>query len=232
MHFKFISFLNSLRNESNDALIEAVESGFLNIFESVNYPEGFDINQLKQIKSFAGRIRYVKERLQSIGKGSSRQVFKIDDDTVLKLAINKKGQSQNQTEGDYGMHSMYPDLIPELIDSDEEDDLWLVTKFANKITPKRFAELFGRSFEDYCRALIYELDGRRDGRFKMSKPEYMDELYDDYDFFQQVIDMAVNFDMPSGDLCRIGSYGELNGKIVIRDPGLTKETFKEHYRRG
>jgi predicted nuclease with TOPRIM domain len=104
----------------------------VSLTESVNYPPGFDIKELKNIRSFAGRIKYINQHLKKIGVGSARIVYQIDNDTVLKLAKNKKGIAQNDVEGDWGLHQMYPDILPELIDKDEDDDLWIIKKFAKK----------------------------------------------------------------------------------------------------
>ena len=63
---------------------------------SEEYPKDFDLNQFKSIKSFKGKVLYAKEKLGNpIGMGSSRVVFRVDDNKVLKLAKNPKGQAQN-----------------------------------------------------------------------------------------------------------------------------------------
>ena len=55
---------------------------------------------LDEIRSFRGRFKYCTEHLwNAIGKGSSRAVFQIDDEKILKLAINNKGIMQNTAEG-------------------------------------------------------------------------------------------------------------------------------------
>ena len=226
--FEFISVINSLKREDNSSLIESVQAGFLAIFENTEIPENptpFNVNDLKSIKSFAGRIKYVSQKLQKLGSGSSRAAYLIDDNTVLKLAINKKGLAQNQVESDVA--NLY-DIVPEVLDADYDDDVWIICKRANKLkSPKRFEELTKIPWENFVKALIYELMGRREGR-KIQKPEYMDQLWDD-EFFSSVVDMAVNYDMPVGDLTRLGSYGELNGKAVVIDTGLTKDVLDQYY---
>jgi hypothetical protein len=227
--FKFFSFLSSLETD-NKVLIEAVQSGYLAIFESsVNYPPGFSMDELKGIKSFAGRLRYINSHLQKIGAGTSRIAYSIDDNTILKMAKNSKGISQNGVEND--VNNLYPDITPEVIDADYENDIWIVAKRAKKLTsPKRFEELTKIPWETYIQALRYELEGRRDGNKHIQRPSGMEELYE-HEFFYQVTDMAVNYDMPSGDLLRLSSYAEIDGKPVLMDSGLTKEVYKEHYER-
>ena len=51
----------------------------------------FSLNELNAIKSFYGRSRYCWEHIGlPIGQGSSRDVYQLDDEKVLKLARNEK----------------------------------------------------------------------------------------------------------------------------------------------
>jgi hypothetical protein len=224
--FEFISVINSLKRENNATLIESIQDGFLTLFENTDIPQSpFNVKDLKGIRSFAGRIKYVAQRLEKLGSGSSRAAYLIDNDTVLKLAINKKGLAQNQVESDVA--NLY-DIVPEVIDADYDDDVWIICKRANKLkSPKRFEELTKISWENFAKALVYELIGRREGK-PIPKPDNMDQLWDD-EFFSSVVDMAVNYDMPVGDLTRLGSYGELDGKPVVIDTGLTKDVLNQYY---
>jgi len=225
--FEFLAALNALKRDDNENLVESIQNGFLAIFENLDAPPHFDVKDLKTIKSFAGRTKYISQRLEKIGAGSSRAAYLIDNDTVLKLAINKKGLAQNNVESDVA--NMY-DIVPEVIDADYDDNVWIIAKRAKKITSeKRFEELTKISWENYVKALLYELLGRREGR-NVQKPDNMEQLWED-PFFSSVVDMAVNYDMPVGDLTRLCSYGEINGKPVVMDSGLTKEVYKDHYKR-
>ena len=48
----------------------------------------FSFDKLKNIPSLKGRLEYCKQMLgYSIGSGSSRCVFQLDDEKVLKLAL-------------------------------------------------------------------------------------------------------------------------------------------------
>lgn len=67
----------------------------LNDNEQLEKIEGgqFSFEQLNSLKSFNGRIRYCENYLNRIAQGSSRIVYRFDDNTVLKLAKNTKGYS-------------------------------------------------------------------------------------------------------------------------------------------
>ena len=222
-------FIRSLKRPGNEPLIEAILEGYNAIFESINYPQGFDVHELKKLPNFASRMRYVQSHLKKIGDGSARRVYEIDNDHVLKLAKNKKGIAQNYVEGDWGLHRMY-DILPELIEKDEEDDLWLIVKKADKITKKEFERLTGIKFSDFADSIRYELARVSSPHVPWGKPEEYEDIIDN-EFFQDLVDMSVNFDFPSGDFERISSYGEIDNEPTVVDVGLTKDVFKEHYQR-
>ena len=67
-----------------------------------DYPTQFDMNLFKSLKTFKERIEYCEANLKKIGSGSSRIVYQVDNNKVLKLAKNKKGIAQNETEIDRG----------------------------------------------------------------------------------------------------------------------------------
>ena len=61
----------------------------------------FSFDELSSIKALSKRVLYCKQHLGNpIGNGSSRMVFQIDDEKVLKLAKNRKGLAQNNVEAD------------------------------------------------------------------------------------------------------------------------------------
>ena len=62
------------------------------------YPKQFDFNILKSLPDFKQKIKYVKSLLPKISQGSSRIVFQVDDEKVLKVAKNKLGLEQNANE--------------------------------------------------------------------------------------------------------------------------------------
>lgn len=239
--FEFISFLNSLKTDKNNQLLESIENGFLVLYEEeIPQPQEqlpsspFNVKDLKSIKSFAGRVKYIGSKLKKLGTGSSRSAYAIDDNTVLKIATNKKGVAQNEAEGDWGMHQMY-DILPKLIDKDDED-IWLIMERATPIkNPTRFEELTHMSWVDYVACVNYEFARRiSHGPLKMQKPAYFEKIWEDeekHSFFISISDMMVNFDMSAGDLVRMSSYGEVNGHPVLLDAGLTQGIFDEFYKR-
>ena len=39
----------------------------------------------------------------------------------------------------------------------------------------------------------------------------------------------MNFNLETGDFQRPSSFGEIDGRLIITDYGLTQEVFKNHY---
>lgn len=207
--------------------------GSESVFEPESGFQPFDVRELQHLNGFSKKIKYVASHLEKIGSGSARNVYKIDEDTVLKLAKNAKGVAQNNVEGDWTLHRMYPDILPELIDKDE-DNLWIIKKRANKLTESQFEKITGFKFKDFAKVIHTDILNHttnisKEKLSQMTKdiPNYEDIL--DEEFVNEIVEMAVSFDMPSGDLERISTYGEIDNKPVVTDAGLTNTVLKEHY---
>ena len=198
-----------------------------------DYPQNFSMDEFKQQSSFNGRIKYCQERLKRISSGSSRIVYQIDDEKVLKLAKNKKGLAQNEVETQYS-DSGYP--TADIFDY-HEYFLWTEMELARPLTPKIFQQITGFNWLDYEKAINnYGIDanGRKgDEKYKVPlNPEIMEAMWEDefvYSMFSYIGDTHV----PVGDLKRLNSYGvvkrEGHDTIVIIDYGLTDSVYGTYY---
>lgn len=202
-----------------------------------DYPSSWNIEVFKNLKSFAKRVSYCNQHLQRISSGSSRIVYKIDDEKVLKLAKNRKGLAQNEQEISVGNDYYLDDLVATVFESDPQN-LWVEMELARKVTPKIFADIVNVNFDEYCQALRYyhrEVTGNRGpiSRYDM-KPENMDELWEN-EFVSRMLDYIGNYAPPVGDLCAPSTYGVVkrNGKeqIVMVDFGLNQEVYDSHYKK-
>lgn len=229
MNNKYKDFLRQLRTNENSAIVDSVSQAYQMIFESVNYPAGFDINEFSGLPSFAARKRYAAERLPKLGEGSSRIVYQIDGETVLKMAKNKKGLAQNQVETDWGMHQMYSQLLPDLIDADDDNNLWMVKQRANRIKKSEFERMTGFKFEEFGQALRLKSEEIM-GRNRHAIPDEYDDILDD-EFVQDVMSLILDFDLEPGDMAQIGNWGKLSDESdpVLTDVGLNRSVWKEHY---
>ena len=199
-----------------------------------DYPTSFNIEEFKQLKSFNQRIQYCEQHLQRISSGSSRIVYRIDDEKVLKLAKNKKGLAQNKAEIDYGTEIYLEGIVANIFEY-EENGLWVEMELARKITEGEFKRVSGFNFKDFAAALnnyYHERTNYRNG-FKMKvDPEIVAEMWED-EFVYGIFQYLGNYKVPVGDLTRLSTYGivKRDGEdmIVLIDYGLTDDVYKSHY---
>lgn len=193
------------------------------------YPTSFDMDEFKKLNKFSQRYKYCKERLEYISSGSARYVFGIDNDKVLKLAKNPKGIAQNETEYKTASDMMCSG-VAKVFDVDD-DYLWLEMERVDKIKIAQFEQGTGMKFKDFASCIRYYWDTFKNGGNKWSsKPSCYDEAWEN-DFFCDISELMVNFNMSSGDLCRINSYGiTQSGDIKLVDAGLDEDVQSNYYR--
>lgn len=200
------------------------------------YPSSWSIEEFKKLKSFNQRIQYCQKNLQRISSGSSRIVYKVDDTKVLKLARNKKGLAQNEIEVGFSKDYLWDGIVAQIYDYDQ-NDLWVEMELARKVSPKKFQEIVGFSFENYCDGILYHEEQQKPQsryRVKRRKPENYDEMWNDNEFMYSIFDIIGSYDFPAGDLCKLSSYGLVNrngqDEIVLIDYGLTNDVYDSYYK--
>ena len=200
-----------------------------------DYPTQFDMNIFKSLKTFKERIEYCQNNLKRLNSGSSRIVYKIDDKKVLKLAKNKKGIAQNETEIDY---SNYPDInfIFTKIFEYNQNNLWVEMELALPVKKDSFKRITGYSFEEYCAAInnyanASTTPNKRSYDMPIDK-SIVEHMWED-EFVYGMFQYIGNYDTPVGDLKRLSSYGIVNRNgadtIVLVDFGITAGVCKDFY---
>ena len=196
----------------------------------------FNVQELKNINSFAGRKRYVEEHLRRIASGSGRLVYELDNDKVLKLAKNPKGVAQNELEASLGHHDYYAkSFVTEIFEYDEDDNQWIIAERGKKLIPSRFTEITGVNIKDLDTFLV-NFESQNNGRGKRvgQDKELEEELWEN-EFSSGIVTFMQNYDMSAGDLGRISSYGEVvregQPDVVLTDYGLNKDVWQQHYDR-
>lgn len=210
-----------------------VESLYITENTNIEYPDGFDITELNNIKSFSGKIKYVDQHLEKIGTGSSRVVYKISDSYVLKLAKNAKGLAQNSVEGDWSMSRYYPEFVLELIDKDE-NNIWLIIERAKKITKSEFFKISGYKFEEFSNMIQKFVNDRTSNKkypWAVDAEKYA-EFIDD-EFIQELGDFIINYDLEVGDIggsiSNWGASTKHTDNPVLVDVGLSKSVHQNYY---
>jgi hypothetical protein len=227
-YFEFENFISEkLRVDITNPLDENMDEA---------YPTSFNMEEFKQIKSFNQRIQYAEQHLQRLSSGSSRIVYRIDDEKVLKLAKNKKGLAQNEAEVDYGTEIYLEGIVANIFEYDE-NGLWVEMELARKITAGDFKRISGFEFKDFAAALNnyhHERTNFRNG-YKMNvDPEIVAQMWED-EFVYGIFQYLGNYDVPVGDLTRLSTYGivKRDGQdtIVLIDYGLTEDVYNDYYKK-
>lgn len=212
----------------------------LKIFENLMdeaYPTSWDIEKFKTFRSFNQRIKYCEEHLQRISSGSSRIVYKIDDEKVLKLAKNKKGLSQNELEAEYSQYNDLSDILAKTFDS-ADDNTWVEMELARKFTPAMFKTLIGFNWEDYVKKMYkqyYRVNPQKNPVYgwKVDQDTELESQMWENDFCYSMFSLLANYDIPVGDLVRPSSYGivKRDGQdtIVLIDYGINNENYESYY---
>lgn len=180
------------------------------------------LKELSEIKDFDERVEFAKERWDCLGEGSARAAFQYSDKAVLKVALNDKGIAQNGTESSPKMQTPCTSRIL----AADGAMKWLLFENNKTITEKQFASITGMKFSEYCDALWQVFDNNSD--YKNLK--HSDEIRSN-PFFKCVCKLVMENDLLLGDLTsgKISSYGEVDGRVVIRDFGLTREEWAKQY---
>lgn len=204
------------------------------------YPSSFNFDEFGQLKSFAARVRYCNERLRKLGAGSSRIVYAVDNEKVLKLAKNQKGVAQNNVENQKWLESY--DMFAEVYEYDD-NGLWLEMQAARRAKPSDFKRITGYGFDVFCAWVDYVhswYTRNRYGRYDAGKyAEIFDsdefrEGLDNYNLFNSVQSYMGDTCLEAvGDMKRLSSWGVVseNGeeRLVMIDFGLDDDVMTDYY---
>jgi hypothetical protein len=197
----------------------------------------FELKRFNDLNSFVARKRYAESTLPRISAGgSSRLVYDLGDNKVLKLAANKKGLAQNDVERSIGVDNYFNDSIVTKVFDAHPDDYWLVAEKANRINPSQFKQMTGVSPQEaggFVTQRNDEINGRR-VNYRLFSDEKYEELSEN-EFIHDLIELTSNYAMSTGDFSRISSYGVVNRpngqQVVLLDYGLSEDVFNTHYSR-
>lgn len=197
----------------------------------------FNVEMLDKIRSFRGRFIYCKEHLgNAIVKGSSRAVFQIDDEKVLKLAINSKGITQNRAEDERFIQNY--GITTQVVDSND-DGLWIISEFAIPAKKSDFPICLGITFEEYCE-FIKKSSARYLPRHKRFFSKMTDERYDDLlennEWLSELDDYLGDYQIKGfNDLMVLRNIGLVqrdgNPTIVLLDYGWNNVSYEEYQSR-
>ena len=108
--------------------------------------ETFSLEQLKQINNRVERIRYCESCLPVIGSGTGREVFKLNDEQVLKISLNAFGDKQIKNES--SERFKFLPFFTKIYDYDKNYK-WAIYQYAKRITREEFQRITGHEFKSF-----------------------------------------------------------------------------------
>jgi hypothetical protein len=187
--------------------------------DEMAYPVEFDFEEFMQIKSYTGRIKYAQQRLlDKVGAGSGRAVFRIDDEKVMKIALDQVGVAQNEAEGEE--YKQNYDVLARVFDVDHEYT-WIEMELAKRISPSRFKQLVGVDLDTLMLWLSSTLVRYDKNAPDLGENEFAGNLQSFAGDYQYRV---------PGDFQKINSYGEVlrDGQptVVLVDFGFSRASEK------
>ena len=200
--------------------------------------DSFSIDDLNNIHTFRGRLKYCQSQLGSnIGRGSSRVVFQINDERVLKLALNQKGIEQNRIEGADDYYKAQWDFFPNIYEK-AEDWSWMICEYVLPAKKQDFVHCLNVTFDNFVAFVLgcyAEYNGRICGYWKSmaADSDTVASYCEKSEYFNEFRDYLASYNVPFGDMVRLSSYGMAlrDGKpmIVILDSGADKWLLDKYY---
>lgn len=200
----------------------------------------FSFDTLKSLKTFRDRKNYCDKYLGfNVGSGSSRLVYQLDDEKVLKLAKNEKGIAQNEQEYSFGQEK-FVDVTPHIFNEmcDIVKFTFIVSEYVLPAKEKDFIELYGINFNTFISVIntVSVWYGRkRSLGTKVLSDEEMEYLQEENPDIKEFVDYVSNYQPPIGDMLRLANYGmvmrEGSPQIVLLDSGLSDEVYNKYYKK-
>lgn len=179
----------------------------------------FSLRQFKSLPDHRTMLAYASRFLEKLGTGSSRATFLFSGKYALKIALNDKGFSQNESELDVYTNSKNANIIAKVYGADEENR-WIISDLVKELNdPDEFAQLSGTDWDDFTHT-VYDWLGKK--ATKTTKPD---------GFTQNVIKFARENNLLAGDIEEINHWGKTpDGRVVLLDYGLTSDVWDKHYK--
>ena len=200
--------------------------------------ERFNTDDFARLNSFAKRIAYCRERLgQHIDNGSSRTVYAIDDNKVLKIAKNKKGVAQNEVEYD-SCNDFIGYLFPQVYEYDKNNLQWIVCERARTPKVADIKRICGVTYKQFCLyCLAFEQQYKPSRYFSVPKLTEQDyEIIANNETLNSFYDYISNYQPYNvRELIALRNLGIVNRadgeELVIVDNGFNEDVAELYKKR-
>ena len=197
-------------------------------FEFINeaYPNEWNSEFFSGL-SYEKSLKYAKKLgLITLGYGTGRYVFQIDNEKVLKIAKNEEGKYQNECEVKIFNNPKAPLSILAPIYNFDKNFNWIEMAFAQELTKPKFRSITGFTWDNFSNALHCKTAEIENFIPYQSKEKYNPKVKD-LQLFKDVIRLGQDFNVPLGDLQYLRSYGIIKNDIVLIDYGADISFFKK-----
>lgn len=175
-------------------------------------------------------LKYARSKLELLGEGSSRIVFILSSNKVLKISKNDAGIAQNEAEVDIYTRPNIKPIVTKIFDF-ASDYSWVISELVRPATESDIENELGidlnqlvsmanwmGSDNDYDQACEHFLEG-----IKPKSDSNLKRMI-------RAIQELVNKGLQIGDVQRISSWGKTaDGRLVLLDYGFTEEVADDHY---
>ena len=167
------------------------------------------LSDLISIKNARDLRQTCKDYLTLIGGGSSRAVFRLNSNQVIKVARHNYGYTQNASECDtfdtYKGLNLFADII-----NRADDYLWVIQPLATPLSndDARFKQI------------VDVVDHVKCSKEYLGDDVLMQKLY------AFLVETEWKF---LGDIAKPDSWGIINGELRMIDYGMNNEAYKEYF---
>lgn len=205
-----------------------------------------DHNAWKAKDQFEAMEKAAEEAgLKKIGFGTSRAVFDLGDNKVVKVALNEKGIEQNKLEIYAGKDPSVEAILAGTWDY-SNDFAWLVSDKVHPLHDNSAAEaesIIGVSWQEVRKIIGVKWSSEFEATSKPESSESYDDEHKKHQTAgsgcltgQDFLDYLKNFlerypGMLKQDIAKLSSWGvTADGCLVLLDYGITREKFLKLYK--
>lgn len=193
-----------------------------------DYPTNFNFDEMLKINSYKGRVDYCKSRLKQLGRGSSRVAFQVDDRIVLKVALNKKGISQNEVEIN-SYNDYYSNILAKVFEY-SNDGIFLEMELARTPKPTDFKRILGVDVKYFVAQLRNDYLRNYGKKPLFSIPQEEIDKINELEEFNDIFSFCMDYNINPADFSRLGQWGIVKRssgeQLVLIDYGFDENVEK------
>jgi hypothetical protein len=210
---------------SRDLLSALREAGSFDVGEGSTWSKTMTGNQSAWLHNLSKLLGF---NLKNLGQGSSRTVYALSEDLVLKVARNKAGIAQNEAE--YRAYEKLPDCsIIARIFYYQKDFQWLVVERILRRTDDSDFQMYGINTDQMSLRQMLDLvvDGTPAAKLKFLNPAFNRD-------FRALRYIVKRTNGMMGEIAHHKQWGIVERKgqeyPVLVDYGLTSKVYDRYYR--